>query len=585
MRLLDLKIMSSGQNGWESELLEFGDDITQLYGPNGSGKTPVIHSIAYALGYPVRYRDDIIAKCGSVILRVEHEDKILTFERELSKSFYLKCKSTGQDKAHVFYNERDASDFFLRELGISTVALTSNQNEPSYPYVSSFLPLFYIDQDTGYTSAYKAPSSFIKDQYSEMVRLALGVPAKHSFENKRFLIERKNELDAVNVEVVNKEKFIQRLEEQRGAAQSTSTEINIELKSLTAQLDNLRDSYDATSDAGYILKRMVREKQNEKLKLDSNIRDLESRVFGFKKIQSEIEIEINTLSLNEESRHMFTSFEDVCSAQGCGLFLGSSESYGKNLLYLRDQIKDLDRNTSFREIRLEEYREAFRKLEAEVESIRGSLQKQKNEPETTSLIAAISAITQSIIDFQGRKDLIERIESEKRDYVGLLNIRSALQNDIASLQPGTGSGDLRVLEFRTSYRKKVVEWLDVLSTKNVSRDITIDADFGVLFGTEKLSQFSGSTLLRVVLALRAAFFELFISSERNSVEFLILDTPRQHDIETKDFAAFISKLKSICKGKRAQVIFSTTEYHYESAKNDKEWLPTFDGFEQPMFLG
>jgi hypothetical protein len=473
----------------------------------------------------------------------------------------------------------------FREIGISTVALTSNNNEPIYPYVSSFLLLYYIDQDTGYTSAYKAPSNFIKDQFSEMVRLALGIPAKHSFENKRFLIEEKKKLDTINIEVVNKEKFIQRLEEQRGAIQSSSSEIDDELKSLTDQLDSLRDSFDATSDAGYILKQMVREKQNEKLNLDATIRDLESRISGFKKIQNEIEIEINTLSLNEESRRIFTSFEDICSLKGCGLFLNSSESYGKNLLYLRNQIKDLDRNTRFQEIRLGEYQEAFRKLDTEIESIRENSQKQEGGSETTSLIAAISAITQSIIDLQGRKGLIDRIEEEEREYVGLLNRRRALQNDIASLQQGTGSDDLRVLEFRTSYRKKVVKWLDILSTKNVSRDISIDSDFGVFFGTEKLSQFSGSTLLRVVLALRAAFFEIFISSERNSVEFLILDTPRQHDIETKDFAEFVSKLKNICKGKRAQVIFSTTEYHYEADDNDKEWLSTFDGFEQPMFLG
>ncbi|MCL1485406.1 MAG: hypothetical protein MH208_14420 [Marinobacter sp.] len=105
-----------------------------------------------------------------------------------------------------------------------------------------------------------------------------------------------------------------------GAIQSSSSEIDDELKSLTDQLDSLRDSFDATSDAGYILKQMVREKQNEKLNLDATIRDLESRISGFKKIQNEIEIEINTLSLNEESRRIFTSFEDICSLKGCGLF-------------------------------------------------------------------------------------------------------------------------------------------------------------------------------------------------------------------------------------------------------------------------
>lgn len=70
-----------------------------------------------------------------------------------------------------------------------------------------------------------------------------------------------------------------------------------------------------------------------------------------------------------------------------------------------------------------------------------------------------------------------------------------------------------------------------------------------------------------------------------SIEFLIFDTPRQHDIETKDFAAFIARLKSICKDNRAQIVFSTTEYQYSAAEGDIEWQPEFTGFEQPMYLG
>ncbi|PKG53957.1 hypothetical protein, partial [Halomonas sp. MES3-P3E] len=253
--------------------------------------------------------------------------------------------------------------------------------------------------------------------------------------------------------------------------------------------------------------------------------------------------------------------------------------------YLRDQIKDLDRNTKFQEIRVGEYSSSLRKLDEEIVSLESSLTKEEGGSQTTSLISAISALTRSIVDRQGKKEVMERIESEKQDYVQLLNRRRGLQGDISSFEGGAGSNDIRILEFRNSYRKKIIEWLDVLSTKNVSRDITVDADFNVLFGKEKLSQFSGSTLLRSVLALRAAFFELFISMGCTSVEFLIFDTPRQHDIETKDFAAFIARLKNICKKNRAQVVFSTTEYHYNAAEDDIEWQPEFSGFEQPMYLG
>ena len=580
-----MQIMPEGHRGWGSETFEFGDDITQLYGPNGCGKTPVIHSIAFALGYPVRYRDDILENCASAILRAEHDGKKIEFERRLSTSFHLKCTFEDDEDPHIFYNEKDISEFLLTRLGISGDALTSNRNEPTYPYISTFLPLFYIDQDTGYTSPYKSPTTFIKDQFSEMVRLALGVPAKHAFEKKRFLIEKKNELESLNVSIVNKEKFIERLEEQIEGDEQSSAEIDSELQRLTAELDNLRSSVDATSDADFVLDRLIREKNSELLGLESQIRELESRINGFKRIQDEIEIEINTLSLNEESRRLFSSFEDICAQPECGLFLNSSESYGKNLLYLRDQIKDLDRNTKFQEVRLDEYKRAGKKLSKEIGTLKQDAEKNESDLETASLITAISTITRSIIDLQSKKDKVERVETEKKEYVEFLNRRTSLQNDIASIQGGAGESDLRVLEFRSQYKNKIIDWLDVLSTKNVSREISIDSDFNILFGSEKLSQFSGSTLLRVVLALRAAFFEIYISRGGDSIEFLIFDTPRQHDIETKDFAAFIAKLKSFCREHQAQIVFSTTEYHYESGDNDKEWLPTFEGFEQPMFLG
>lgn len=585
MKLVELKIHPSGKDGWGSKDLVFASDITQLYGPNGAGKTPVIHSIAFALGYPVRYRDDIMAKCSSVSLTVEHEENFFTLERSFSDKFHIEVTEKGSKEARIFYNEQEISEYLFSRLGLSSLTLTTNNNEPTYPYISTFLPLFYIDQDAGYTSAYKPPGSFIKDQYAEMIRLGLGIAPKHSFEAKRFLIEKKRELELVNIQIVNTEEFIRKLEEQSDIGSISISVVEEELEQLRGELEELRNSYDATSDADYVLQRLIRDKQNERLNLAALLKNLESRISGFNKIKGEIEIEINTLSLNEESRRLFSSFKDICAAPGCGLFTSSSDSYGKNLLYLRDQIKDLDRNTKFQEIRLDEYKSSLRKLDEEIASLESNLTKEEENSQTTSLIAAISALTRSIIDRQSKKDVLERIESEKHDYVQLLNKRRGLQGDISSFEGGAGSGDIRILEFRNSYRKKIIEWLDVLSTKNVSRGIAVDSDFNVLFGTEKLSQFSGSTLLRTVLALRAAFFELFISMGCTSIEFLIFDTPRQHDIETKDFAAFITRLKNICKDNRAQIVFSTTEYHYNAAEGDIEWQPEFSGFEQPMYLG
>lgn len=591
MKLIELKIEPVKVNGWESELLTFGDDITQLYGPNGCGKTPVIHSIAYAMGYPVRYREDILRNCKSVVLKASHEQKIIVFKRELSSNFNVECKVYDEiigdvaDNHNVFYNEKDLSVYLFKLLGLSTAALTSVKNHPTFPYVSTLLPLFYVDQDLGYTSAYNAQSNFIKDQYAEMVRMSIGVIAKNSYEKKRDLIENKKELNLIDSEIVSTENFIETLILQRKGSLLSLTDIRDRLQKLEDRLDELNSNQDTSYSSNSAIQTLINEKLTEKNSADSKIKDLRERINGFVKIKDEIEIEINTLSLNEEAKRIFITFDEICSNKGCQLFLSSSESYGKNLLYLKDQIKDLDRNLSYQEERLEEFCVNFDKLQSEIEILKINLSEEQSGGATQNLVNTIGELTRSIIDLQREKEILRRIELEEQKYSRHISKREKLHSTIASLDDRSNTVDLKQLKFRTDFKRQIKEWLDVLSTKNVSRNITIDSDFNILFGTEKLSQLSGSTLLRVILAIKAAFFDIYISSELNAFEFLIFDTPKQHDIETEHFAAFINKLKTIVTNKRAQIIFSTTEYRYEPKENDIEWIPNFPGKEQNMFLG
>ncbi|MBL1639793.1 hypothetical protein ELD68_35540, partial [Klebsiella pneumoniae] len=51
-----------------------------------------------------------------------------------------------------------------------------------------------------------------------------------------------------------------------------------------------------------------------------------------------------TLNLNEEAKRIFRSFEEICPSLDCKMFTRSSESYAKHLLYLKDQIKDIERS-------------------------------------------------------------------------------------------------------------------------------------------------------------------------------------------------------------------------------------------------
>jgi hypothetical protein len=583
MKLYSLRIEPRKPVGWESEGLLFGKNITELFGPNGSGKTPVIQSIAYALGYPVKYRDDILAHCDAAVLVLTAKSERIELRRRIGGTFDVEVRVENGDP-QAFSNERDYSQYLFALLGFPFPSLTSSGNEATVPYMATLLPVFYLDQDLGYTSAYKAPTTFIRNQYTEMTRLVFGLSPKHSFDQKKLSLEKKRRLEQLDRLVVKKGEHIATLTEELGKLRRPINAVDPEIADARASLEKLRASRDIKSDAQSAIGDLLQDKISLRRNVSNEITDLQMRVLSFNRIKNEIEVEVNTLSLNEEARRLFTSFEDICANPACGLFLGSSESYGKNPLYLRDQMKDLERNAVVRGDRVATLKIQLDATNREIASLNEKQNRLLHGDDVGGLVEAITELTRSIIALQTERASLEEIGSEEEEYVQLLNERKSVQDELASLEGSAGVGDLRAIEMRTAWRERTRHWLEVLQTKNVSRDIAIDSDFDILFGKEKMAQFHGSTLLRVVLALRTAAFEVYARDEARRLRFLILDTPRQQDIEKEALAGYVAGLKRLAIEKDAQIVFSTTEYHYECDDQDAQWSPQFPGAEQNMFL-
>lgn len=583
MKLHSIKIQPRKPNGLESDELFFGAEITELFGPNGCGKTPIIKSIAYALGYPVRYREDILERCDSVRLTLQTSGGLLRITRRICPEFDVEIQRPDGQK-DTFYKDRDFSQHMFDLLGIPSPTLTSVANEATPPYMATLLPLFYLDQDIAYTTAYKAPSSFIRDQHAEMSRLMFGLQPKHSFDHKRLLLERKKRLEVLDQRIVDKEKKIHDLVGRLGRMRRPLRDVDSEIAATTASLNSLKSSHGTMSDAQLALDGMLYDKKSLRRQLAAEISDLQARIRSFEKIKAEIETELNTLSLNEEARRLFASFKDICANPSCGLFISSSESYGKSLLYLRDQIKDLERTNSLHEKRIEALSLEMGYLNKEIGDLEEQSRSSSNSPDVGSLVDIIGGLTRNIIALQEEAAALESIDQSEREYVELLNERSGVQDELASLDSRPGSNDLRALKIRGELRERIRFWLDVLQTRNVSREVNVDSDFETVFGNEKLSQFTGSTLLRVVLSLRTAAFEVYAKDPAKELRFLILDTPRQQDIEKEALARYISELKKLAGAARAQIVFSTTDYHYDCNERDAQWSPQFSGAEQKMFL-
>ncbi|MDN7893688.1 hypothetical protein QZM93_34345 [Burkholderia cepacia] len=584
MRLRSLKVEPLGQNGWESPLLEFGWRTTLIFAKNGSGKTPIIQSLAASLGFPPKFRDEIFGKCAAVILEADNNGEPLVIRRVLgagNREFHAILAYRGEESEH--FNEGSFSIALFEALGLQPPRLLSNKGDAAQPYISTVLPVFYLNQGDGYTAAYKSTSSFILDQFVEMVRFVFGLNPKHSFDVKKDIVTERAALEAQTRKIVAAQRIFELQFRDVDDTSANEEALQHRAADLTTQIDSLRDSVDAKGTANSTLTDLLRQKDRQIRSKQIELSDVQNRISGIDAIRTEIEGEIKTLGLNEEARRVFSSFHEICSVPNCGLFIGSTESYGKNLLYLRDQIKDLDRNALRAEMRIEQLEEVLKDLRAERQVLADKL----DSPAAAGvdqLVTAVQALTKQMVETQSELGRIAALKEERSKLFKLEVERLRIQDRIDSLS-NSGRADIEFNKLRLQLRELAVKWMDILDAQNVSRNVDIDLELRFKFNGESLDLFSGSTKIRLVLAIHAALFEAYISEPSRPFRFLILDTPKQQELHTEDLANYLSKLESLCAANNAQLILSSTEYDHPTGQQDKRWLPMYKGQDHPMYLG
>lgn len=342
MRLQSIEVLSRGEQGWGSGELEFASTVTSLHAPNGSGKTPIVLMVVYALGYPVTFRDDIASKCRSVRLKVHHGGVSYIIERVIDRDFFASV--SGSDGWHQEYNsEKEFSNFVFEKGGLNVPTLTATRGVPTQPYMATTLPIFYLDQDSGYTTPYATSSPFIKDQFVESVRFVFGFPPRNSYERKKDELKLKEQLESIDRRIVAQEKTVQDLRSDLGSVPDVE-DLQRKVDSLKQRLQDFDNSAVQKEESDSLLSSMQAEKLQAGQVISREIDALRDRLSGIDRIKGEIAAEADTLGLNEEARRVFMSFSEICSSDKCCLFERSSQAYAKNLLYLRDQIKDLDRD-------------------------------------------------------------------------------------------------------------------------------------------------------------------------------------------------------------------------------------------------
>lgn len=582
MKLISIQIFPSGLSGWKSDLLKFGDNITQLFGANGCGKTPVVQSIVYCLGYPSIFRNDIYERCNFVVLEVETAKGNLKIKRVYSKGTDIELTEPNGDKQR-FFDEKEYSIYLFEWLGLKVESLVSNSNKSTSPYLSSMLPIYYLDQDEGYNKFYSPPSNFIKDQFSEMMRIVFDLPIKNSFDQKKEKIRAKDRLDYLDKQVELHARRVEIAKQDAALISKTSEQLVKEIEELESEIEQLKSSGANHDDSINVLDRLISKHRSSIRDLVLDISEINKRTNGICQIIHEINTEIETLNLNEEARRVFLSFDEICGSNNCQLFSSSSDAYSKNLLYLKDQIKDLERNTEIDKIKIEQMQQQRLRVEDLVQSIVEERNITIDKSEVSALVDTISEIKNQIFELQSQRSDIEKVEILERKHFQTITDRNKALEKYQSFSSDRNSIP-GLLKLKADLRQYFLNWLEELNTNNISRNISFKDDFTPFLGSETISQLKGSTRTRAVLAYHAALLELMAKHECFCFRFLILDTPKQHEIHNDDLNRYINALKKLCIENDIQIVFSTTEYHYEGDTQDIEWNPKYQGEKQLMFL-
>lgn len=563
--------------------MDFGIDITQIYGPNGCGKTPLVQTIVFCLGYPSIFRQDIYDHCSHAILNISlHTNKKLQIKRVYSRDVDVEV-TNDKGETQRFFDEKEYSLFLFEYLSLEVSKILTIQSKPGDPYIATVLPLFYLDQDNGYSEIYAPPSKFIKDQFSEMVRITLQLPEKNSFEAKKLKILAKERLENLDKKVSESSRKIKLSQEKKNDFQCSSQEINEQIKLLELEIEQLKSTGASQNDTISVFDRLI-SKQIELIKqISTEIFEKTKRIQSVTKIINEINSEIETLNLNEEAKRVFLSFKEICGSNSCQLFSFSSESYSKNLLYLKDQIKDLERNSELDKVKLDQLERTKQAHEEQLQELVKDRNKSTEKSEISELVDVISRIKRQIFELEDQRSQIEEIEQLECKHVELLNERDRAFERYQSFSKDTSSVS-EIVKAKADLRNLYIKWLDILETNNISRDITFKDDFIPILGSETISQLKGSTRSRAVLAYHAALLELILSKNRPHFRFMILDTPKQHEMHSDDLDRYLKELKNLAKKIDIQIIFSTTEYHYNGDYLDTEWNPKYPGEKHNMFL-
>ncbi|MGN0495321.1 MAG: hypothetical protein ACI4GW_03770 [Lachnospiraceae bacterium] len=574
------RIIVSGDIGCE---YEFGD-VNVLLGDNNSGKSTLMKLILFSLGAPINsFIDEISQKklCNNVTLEVTLKNgRSIRIIRKLptSEAFLVTPVKSEEEIVNdeiTVYNAEEFSDFLLESEGYSTEKIAYAKDKMASFRFYFLLRALYVDQDTSAHSIlsdlnmgqeYFTSQPIIK---KSIVEKMLG---KDNSELQRIRIAIQ-ELNKENTTLTAEVSF---LKEQR---QKLENAYNYEWKKLDAELLKISEEKELLADAEYeqlskvrtinnsqssselILKQKVlKEKIENDQILKLEISDLENILKSLNEDVVALNFKIAAKNILEELPILYCPnclselSEDTVARGLCeNCHKKTTEEKILNNATLKKTLNDSI--TEAQEL-LVVKRNMLHQNKAEIDRLEKEIQKERKRLFSESQVER-NLIQESIKDIKQRLEYLIEKESVLKQYrkskIDLemakerkKAISESLKENRELLLTADNKATTAMLHY-DSFKITFSEYLKILFTE--IDKCSLDENYMPLIDDNKMTMVSSASLK---VAIRITYILALLNSncgeDGSHVGFILLDSPKDKDLDDYRFEKFLGIIGKCCKG-------------------------------------
>jgi hypothetical protein len=560
--------------------------FTAVQGANGTGKTPIMKGVIQGLGHEVELPPDVLTRCqfAETTLMVDGHPVRLT--RRLGSDFEISVDDVPNRQ--TFTSQAEYAKWFIALFNGEPRTLTNKQNQAAELYTTVLLPALWVDQDHGWTTDYWTPPNrnFIQDQRQEVIRFLVGLPARHPFHQRTEYDAAKETLEKTERQIELQRFIVDRLRTNEKLQDGEEPRLTERRSQLRRELDANSEVIEAIRSTTAFFDRDILAIEAQRDELIARHSALTKRKGQLSLVLSELDGEEDILTANVQATDLLRQF---CGREGCQMFATSERSFGRSLLFLKDQLKDL--KASDRELNrdVESIEKQITVLNESLAAKRATREQAVNASPQAEVMRKLSALTREIVEVELRLAKLQQYTAEQKKFDRLLDQREQAASAVADSRPTRGKGASAIDDVRQMLGDAMQQWLITLGTQN-TRTAHFDEDFVLYVDDAKFATTthqSGSTRTRIVLAFHAALLEVSLARGGNHPGWLLFDAPKQHELSQTDFDAYTDRLQLLAAKypQRVQVVFSVADLRTQFHPGDEVWLPTFTLDGKPRFLG